>query len=897
MPEETDYDELVMTLVESALERPATERESFLRSVCGENARLYGDVLNRIGWEERMGAFLREPLLPGREVLEHPFQPGELVGGRFRIVRPVGRGGMGIVYEAVDVKLDRRIAIKCARLGFGKRLPPEARAAREVSHFNVCKVYDLHSVEAAGREVDFLTMEFIEGETLSARLRKPEPLPADEVREIVLQIVAGLAQAHRQGVVHGDLKPGNVILSKGPSGGLRVVLTDFGLAKLLGAGAPGITSERGGTLDYMAPELFLGQRATTASDIYALGVLLHEMLTGHSPRRPEKATQTPSTGADESTLTLDYGTKLQNWKCEIDPLPLPWRPIVRRCLQGVPEARYATADEIAVKIRPRTWSTLWAAACCALIVLAAVVLWQWRKPDAPRVRLAVLPIQVDGEASPVPSGVAYDIATRLSGARRGFTVLPPQDARQYGVSTAEQAGKVLGASHALATTMRHQGAEFTVHAALFDTATNQALGRLDGTYPDNDPSRMAKALIGTVTNALGLRSSVINETVAPSAYADYVQGMALLRRDNESADLAMPLFRRAIQNDPRSALPPAALAEAQLLKYRISGDKAWLAQAKDTAARAVSLNPDSSQVLLLQGSLKYTGGAYEDAARDYQRATELDPQNVDAWYRLALAYGAMRRSPEALATYQRAMEVQPDYFRHYLDLFNFYFYRGQYVPAEATIRKLIAIAPGLYSAHTNLGTVLLHTGRYEEARAELDKSLKLRETSTALHLYGGTYYYERRFPEGVPYLERVIALGHPGHNDYMTLGKLYHFAGRENEARAAFRTGRTLAEQAITANPRGAIARAHLALFSAYLGEPDRARYEIAQAVQMSADDSAVLRTAAEVYELTGEHEKALATLQQAPRPLLEDMNRSPESENLQRDPRFQELLKKQPLP
>ena len=197
---------------------------------------------------------------------------------------------MGIVFEAIDEKLDRRVALKCAKLGHGHRLPPEARAAREVSHFNVCKVYDLHAAVTDLGDLDFLSMEFIEGQTLSERIYRDGPVPEKEAREIARQICAGLAQAHRQGVIHGDLKCSNVILTRS-DGGLRAVITDFGLARLNQAGGDRFMSPgRGGTLDYMAPELLLSHPASVASDLYALGVLFHHMLTGRTPERIDPTT-------------------------------------------------------------------------------------------------------------------------------------------------------------------------------------------------------------------------------------------------------------------------------------------------------------------------------------------------------------------------------------------------------------------------------------------------------------------------------------------------------------------------------------------------------------------------------------------------------------------------------
>src|ERR1035441_2801199 len=147
----------------------------------------------------------------------------------------------------------------------------------------LCKVHDLHVVSTPLGEMEFLAMEFIDGQTLSEQIDRDGPVPEPEARESAGQIGAVLAQAHRQGVIHGDLKPGNVLIVRTPRSPIRAVITDFGIATSKPIEGAAATGGRGGTPDYMAPELFLGERSTVASDLYALGILFHAMLTGHSP--------------------------------------------------------------------------------------------------------------------------------------------------------------------------------------------------------------------------------------------------------------------------------------------------------------------------------------------------------------------------------------------------------------------------------------------------------------------------------------------------------------------------------------------------------------------------------------------------------------------------------------
>ena len=266
---------------------------------------------------------------------------------RFRIVAEVGSGGMGVVYEAFDERLNRRVALKSAREGFGHWLPPEVRAAREVSHFNVCKVHDLHSTGGAWPEVEFLTMEFIEGETLSERIRRLGPLEQDDVQKIGRQICAGLAAAHRQGVIHGDLKCGNILLTEAPARGTRAVITDFGLAALEQAGEQRTINQLAGSIVYMAPELFRREPISVASDIYAVGVILHYMLTGDAPAPIGQ----PHMPMIERTITMAHCAFGPYVPRHAGALPAPWHAIVGRCLAANPADRFASAEEVANGLR------------------------------------------------------------------------------------------------------------------------------------------------------------------------------------------------------------------------------------------------------------------------------------------------------------------------------------------------------------------------------------------------------------------------------------------------------------------------------------------------------------------------------------------------------------------
>jgi serine/threonine protein kinase len=359
MLSQEEQDEVVMSLLETVMKRAPEARAAYLTSLRPDSA-LFEEVRKLIEQEERLGDFLLDPLIqfPAGEQL---LPEGSCLGERFRILRRLGQGGMGIVYEAIDLQLDRHVALKCANAHHRNHLPPEARAAREVSHFNVCKVYDLHKFATEFGELDFLSMELIDGETLSERMSRDGSVPVSKALEIALQICSGLAQAHRQGVIHGDLKSSNIMLAKSPEGGIRAVITDFGLAKMKLSSASNVMSGRGGTLDYMAPELLRGEPVTVASDLYALGVLFHAMLKGKAPAQVSfslgpAVRKTCSPEANTTTATLNSKFIETHSHRKIAELPSPWKKVVIRCLAVSPEDRFGSVEEVS---RALTHRALW----------------------------------------------------------------------------------------------------------------------------------------------------------------------------------------------------------------------------------------------------------------------------------------------------------------------------------------------------------------------------------------------------------------------------------------------------------------------------------------------------------------------------------------------------------
>jgi len=872
MAKRAQDDDVVMSLVESALARPAEEREAYLESACAGDPELHQRVSNYVQWELRMNGFLLAPLhIP--DTVEHPFEPGELLDRRFRIVREVARGGMGVVYEATDQKLERRVALKCAIAGFGKRLPPEVRNATAISHPNVCKTFEIHTADTRFGKIDFLTMEFLDGETLAERLARG-PAAESEAATIARQLCAGLAEAHRNKVIHGDLKSNNVILTCDADGMIRAVITDFGLARApesaLRAAQSGV---RGGTPDYMAPELFRGERASVATDIYALGVVLHVMLTGHPPRR----------------VSSEFGAERR----EVANLSPPWQRVIVRCLESRPEDRFANVEAVWGALERRHRVTQWLVAAMAVLMIAlAVMLWRSRDKPLSPIQLAVLPLSVDGDRLESAARIGLEVADRLVGARRQFTVLSPREAERNQAVTPERAHTSLGATHVLETHVRSSGGTMTANASVVDLQSGRTMGQLQGTYSTTDSAVLVKALVGTVTEALRLPRRAPKESMEAAAYPDYLKAIDLLRQDNaRNADEAIALLMRVVEIDPRSALPYAGIAEAQIQKLDRGDGSQWLDRAEATVAKAVSINPDAVPVLLVSSEVDRRHGRYEAALHQLARATEIAPEDPETWRRLAYCYEQANRPEEALATYQKAIQAQPNYYRHHLDFGSFYWHRGQFERAETQYRRVVDIAPNLASGHMNLGLALVQEGRFSEAEQQLLAALNLRRSPNLLLNIGALYYEEERFEEAAQYFQLSLAAGVTVPMQYRNLGDANRHLGRLKDTRDAYSQGRKLVEQEITRNPRRAESHVLLGYFSAFLGDRQRADFEISQALAIEPESATVMRDAAIAYESMGQREEALGVLRKAPRRLLEELNRQPDVKELRQDSAFRSLL------
>lgn len=848
---------------------------------------------------------------PGRPLVEtRCFSPGDLAGGRYRITRFLGSGGMGEVYEAEDLRLGGLVALKTLRAReavhetAAVRFRQEIHLARKITHSNICRVFDI----GEDGHVLFLTMELLSGETLSQRLRRGRMAEA-EALPLVLQITDGLAAAHENGVIHRDFKSSNIMLTRSPGGGARVVITDFGLAySMVGSSREPAQTGTGqviGTPEYMAPEQFRGGPVTTAADIYALGVVMHEMVTGQRPF-PDVS-----------------GARAASPRMLVPDLDQRWEWTILRCLERDPAARFTSTREVARALRPeadttsllptatmtraartrRTWIALAGLALVLALVIAALLHKRLAVPDEKH--LAVLPCtNINGDAAnqALCDGLTYVLTSRLTRLEQfhgKLWVVGAAEVRDRHITDATQAGKSVGANLALAESLYRTGERVKFTLALLDTRSGLQLRAFDEEVPID---ALQDSVLGRVIDMLELevlprsgRMMYAGARPAPGASEFYLQGYGYLLRYGplENAENAIQLFRKAISKDPNYALAWAGLAEATWRKYELTRSQALVAEARDYSRKAVQLDDKLAPVHVALGIVAHGTGDYEGAVREYRRALELDPASAEASRRLAETYEAIGNVSLAEDTYRRAISLRPDYWGGYSSLGVYYLSHGRYSDAEHAFQRVIDLTPDSRIGYELLGATYEQMEKYDQAVRAFEKAASIHPSADTYSNIGTVRFFQHRYTESVVSFEKAAGMDP---DNYMVIGNLadaYRWTPEySSKAPRTYRRAIELASRQLRTNPREIKAIISLAVYHAKAGDKQAAISRARQALQLAPANAAVRFQSAIVYEVAGDRTAALGALDSALRAgySLGEVKREPELTNLRNDPRFGQL-------
>jgi serine/threonine protein kinase/predicted Zn-dependent protease len=934
----------------AALDQEPEEVAQFLDTACEGDELLRRKVESLLTSYQRSGNFIETPVVgPATKIIENG-QADLLVGqtvGHYKISKRIGTGGMGEVYLATDVVAGRKAALKLLPIRFTgdaerlKRFQQEARAVVGLNHPNILTVYEI----GEDHSVHYIASELIEGGTLREGLTRG-PMQLSEAVDIAIQVASALAAAHQTGIVHRDIKPENIMLR--PDGYVKVL--DFGIAKLAEstfaeATADGAESMRLaetnlgsvlGTVRYMSPEQACGTQVDKATDIWSLGVVLYEMVTGHAPFTGD----TP--GEVMSAILEKEPSPLTNY---VAHTPAKLQEIISKTLRKDREQRYRNAHELLESLKglrhkleveadqerstAAPWWLRWARSPAALVLallVAALALalpfyWQRKLTMSPQSEksIAVLPFEnlsKDEENAFFAGGVQDEILTNLAKVA-DLRVISRTSVMKYKTDlerNLREIAKALGVSHVVEGSVQRAGGQVRVSAQLIDARTGAHVWAEEYDRDLTDVFAIQNEIAQQIANQLHAKLSAAEKTAIAEpptadlvAYAFYTKAKEIdVWHDWEGAEKSMnrqvELLEKATQRDPTFALAYCALAKThcdlgthlelakkavdaalqlrpdlgeghrELARYYFSVQD--FDRAYDELMVARHTLPNDSEVLRIAAQTDRHRNRWNDALANFQKASELDPRNVEVAYWLGRTYFEMRR---------------------YHQLEQFLAKDAAKWPAPDPWTPLMLAEMKLAQADPVAAQSLL-----EQIPLDFSPTPEIWETRFTAALYLRDYDAANRVIAATPAeFANDIFLGQP--SESFADGQIARARGEKQKAPAVFAAARKKWDGTWGDKPKDASYFADVARLDAGLGKKEEAIREARHAVDLqpiakeSLNGPLRVTNLALVYAWTGERERALEQLEIVATipngPTYGDLLLNPCWDSLRGDPRFDKIV------
>ena len=924
--------ESVAVLFETALALQPSERKAFLDQECGHDTALRQSVENLLAEDARAGSFLQHPaidsldktILDGlpsawanhaigdmEDPMSHSLQPGQILIDRFVIVRLIAKGGMGEVYEAEDRLLQGvHVALKTIlpnvadEPALQKRFEREVLLAREAVHPNLCPIYDIFHSNRQTPNFLFLTMKLLPGETLAARLQKPSPISTEEGFAILKQTALGLAAIHNSGIVHRDIKPNNIMID-GIGAQVRLWITDFGLARALQGDTT--ISGRGavaGTPNYIAPELLQGHPPSQASDLYAFGVVMHEVFTG----------QKPTKSRDNSSVAIS--PRLHNSK-----VPSFCSNLIKDCLDIDPQRRCqafeSALESLGHKRQTRKLFTRrqFVGTAAAGVGLLAAAGWVERDtiydllhplPGKRFVALLNWPQTSNIQVVPMLTGVLSAIKgelSRIEAFDRDLFVISPDDVDQdlTQVGNFRDVCDPLGANLVLAATGVPGGNYFELLLRVFDPISGHALrarrlncGLREAPSLPGKAAQAAAALL-SVNHFLQTREQVQPGTHSAAAFTAFQTAESFMKQLNDTGlEAAIDKYSEAVDLDPQYALAYANLGIAYGRLYAMRHEPGALELARRNCRRALTLDPNLVDGHLAMGGVFNLSGDEHGALEEFAKVLQLDPSNPRALVWQGQTYERLNRWADAEQSFKRVLQERPNYWLAYHELATALNGQGKYQEAIEKFRAATLAAPGNSQAFANLGGEYLQVGDFAQATESLKKSFALLPNDLAAVNTSLALRYQGKPAEALPYAQKAVELNPTEDTNWLELGDCYSSLHKhDNEAKAAYLRAAQEAENHLKSDPTDGASVMLLALYQVKSGTLQNAPSLMKKAEALGADDMDSQLFKARILELIGKRDEALATLAICFRRGATSLQFAPfpDMDSLRRDPRYQEML------
>jgi serine/threonine-protein kinase len=793
---------------------------------------------------------------------------------------------MGQVYKAIDGSLGKTVALKLVRARSGpqeqtsERFRRELTLAQEVTHPNVCRVYDLGEIDGTL----FISMEYVEGQSLDDLIQSVGTLSTKQTIALGRQICAGLEAIHARQIVHRDLKPANIMVDRAG----HAILMDFGLA--YAHGKERLTGEGAilGTLAYLSPEQAVGLPTDARTDIYAVGLILFEMLTGR---------RAPGDGGTAPLALRDPSERCPPPSRFTPEVPAEMNQIVLRCLERDPARRYAsTADLDAALARlaaslssgvsagrvrisaPHGRLATVAAALVVALALAGTIGWfvsHRPRPGPGHPVVAVLPLETVGGGSDdhLGIGLADTLIAHLAGIP-SLTVVSRVGAGTDGSGRGQvrRLAHELGADYVVSGSVVRMDRRMHVTATVLRPDDSVAWGAgFDGTVDDlfslqgRVAEGVATALAVNLTPADRLRLAR-SPTTDVAALAAYSRGRALLEQPDVPGNVtaAIEAFQQATQSDPRFALAHAGLGNAFWVQYNETHDAAAVTKALKSITEALRLDPEEPAVRFALAVIDRGTGRGSAAIEELRRVLALQPGNDEAYRELGDILFDEGRFDEAIAALRKAVELRPEFWRNHSALGYAYAKRGRHQEAIAAYSKVTELQPRNSRGFQMLGFAYQDAGDDVRALENYRKAIAIAPDALAYSNMGSIYYDEGRFPEAARAYEQAIALGGRSPATQRNLGDAYERLKEPVKARQAYVRAVEISRDMLAVNPKDAQTLSRLAVCEAKLGRHADAAIHVGEAAGLDGDDTDVLYRKAVVHALAGRAPDALVALREA---------------------------------